>query len=50
MPSQADDLSFAADLRIVTSSKMTPDQKMDLLLTRHARRKLKVRLREYKVE
>ena len=37
-------------VRTATSSKMTPDQKMDLLLTRHARRKLKVRLREHKAE
>ncbi len=50
MPRLSADLSYAADLRIATSSLMTPDQKMDLLLTRHARRKLKVKLREVKVE
>ncbi len=50
MPRLSADLSYAAGLRIATSSLMTPDQKMDLLLTRHARRKLKVKLREVKVE
>ena len=50
MPRLSADLSYAADLRIATSSLMTPDQKMDLLLTRHARRKLKVKLREVRVE